>query len=107
MIQNAGLQTSVTQQTSTQPAQTVIGEIPVGGTRVDDGSTVALTVSSGPSSVNVPSVVGEPVAQAKKAITSAGLKVGRTISEQSDQFAAGIVVDRAPLPVSPSPRARP
>ena len=103
ILQNEGFQISITTQPSTQPTQTVIGEIPVGGTKVDQGSTVALTVSSGPSSVNVPSVVGEPLAQAKHAIARAGLKVGRTITESSNQIAAGSVIDTSPSAGQPVP----
>jgi serine/threonine-protein kinase len=103
ILQNEGFQISVTQQPSTQPTQTVIGEIPVGGTRVAQGSTVSLTVSSGPASVNVPSVVGDPLAQARHAVTKAGLKVGRTISESSSTIADGSVVDTSPSAGQPVP----
>jgi serine/threonine-protein kinase len=103
ILQNEGFGISVTQQASTQPAQTVIGEIPVGGSKVDKGSTVALTVSSGPASVSVPSVVGEPVSQARRTITKAGLKVGRTVSETSDSIAAGNVIDTSPSAGQPVP----
>jgi serine/threonine-protein kinase len=81
----------------------VIGEIPVGGTKVDKGSTVALTVSSGPASVSVPSVVGEPLAQAKRTITKAGLKIGRIVPESSQSIAAGSVIDTSPSAGQPVP----
>jgi serine/threonine-protein kinase len=103
VLQNAGLQVSVVQQPSSAPSQTVIGEIPPGGTRVDEGATVALTVSSGPTSVNVPSVVGEPVAQATRTITRAGLKIGRTVFQSSDQFPSGDVIDTNPSAGQPVP----
>jgi eukaryotic-like serine/threonine-protein kinase len=103
ILQNEGFQISVTQQTSNAPAQTVIAEIPAGGTKADKGSTVNLTVSSGPASVNVPSVVGETTEQAHKALAQAGLKVGRTITQTSDQFAAGTVIDTSPSAGQPVP----
>jgi serine/threonine-protein kinase len=98
-LQNARFHVSVIRVTSPQAAGLVLRQDPVGGTKADEGSTVTLTVSSGPPgapSVTIPSVIGEPVAQAKAAITKAGLKVGRTISQPSDQFAAGTVVDTSP-----------
>jgi eukaryotic-like serine/threonine-protein kinase len=103
ILQNEGFQINVTQQTSNAPPQTVIAEIPAGGTKADKGSTVNLTVSSGPASVNVPSVVGETEAQARKALAKAGLKVGRTITQTSDQFAAGTVIDTSPSAGQPVP----
>jgi serine/threonine-protein kinase len=81
----------------------VIGEIPSGGTKADKGSTVSLTVSSGPAAVNVPSVVGDTLAQARKTITQNGLKVGRTISQSNDQFASGTVIDSSPSAGQPVP----
>ena len=103
ILQNERFQISVTQQPSAQPAQTVIGEIPVGGTKVNQGSTVSLTVSSGPTSVSVPSVVGDTVAQARHTITKAGLKVGRTVSESSDTISSGNVIDTSPSAGQPVP----
>ena len=106
ILQNEGFQINVTQQQSNAAAQTVIGEIPPGGKKVDEGSTVALTVSSGPASVNVPSVVGDSAAQARTALTKAGLKVGRTIQQSSDQFPSGTVIDSSPSAGQPVPAAR-
>ncbi|HEY2436597.1 MAG TPA: PASTA domain-containing protein, partial [Solirubrobacteraceae bacterium] len=96
ILQNEGFQVNVTQQVSPRTAQTVIGEIPTGGTKADKGSTVNLTVSSGPAAVNVPSVVGVTEAQARRLITQKGLTVGRTVRQSSDQFAAGIAIDTSP-----------
>ncbi|HEY2161795.1 MAG TPA: Stk1 family PASTA domain-containing Ser/Thr kinase [Solirubrobacteraceae bacterium] len=103
ILQNEQFQISVTQQVSNKPAQTVIGEIPSGGSKADKGSTVSLTVSSGPAAVNVPSVVGETLSQARKTITQNGLKVGRTISQSNDQFASGTVIDSSPSAGQPVP----
>jgi serine/threonine-protein kinase len=103
ILQNEGFEINVTQQQSKAAAQTVIGEIPPGGKKVDEGSTVALTVSSGPASVNVPPVVGDSVAQARNALTKAGLKVGRTIQQSSDQFPSGSVIDSSPSAGQPVP----
>ncbi|MDY2776461.1 MAG: Stk1 family PASTA domain-containing Ser/Thr kinase [Streptococcus infantarius] len=50
-----------------------------------------LTLST-PASVNVPDVVGTSLADAKKSLTSAGLKVGKTKEIYSDTVPAGHVV---------------
>jgi serine/threonine-protein kinase len=51
----------------------VISATPASNTVVDKGSTVALVISRGPQTVDVPNVVGESIADAIKAIKAAGL----------------------------------
>src|SRR5438445_172704 len=59
-IQNAGLKVHLTKQSSdTQPEGFVLDQAPTAGTRVDKGSTVNLTVSSGKPKSKVPGVVGQ------------------------------------------------
>jgi serine/threonine-protein kinase len=95
-LQNAGFSVTPLYVASNQPSQTVIGENPTGGSKADEGSTVSLTVSSGPSSVNVPTVLGDPVAQATKVLLKQGLKRGPTLKESSDQIPTGAVIDTNP-----------
>jgi eukaryotic-like serine/threonine-protein kinase len=103
ILANEHFKSSVTTVTNSKPAQTVIGEIPSGGTRADQGSTVSLTVSSGPAAVNVPSLIGDSVAEARQALRKAGLKPGNTVSQSSDQFASGTVIDSSPSAGQPVP----
>ncbi|QMU80146.1 Stk1 family PASTA domain-containing Ser/Thr kinase [Streptacidiphilus sp. PB12-B1b] len=55
-------------------AGSVVGQSPDGATAAA-GSTVTLTVSSGPVQVTVPDVSGDDEAQARSALTAAGFKV--------------------------------
>jgi serine/threonine-protein kinase len=103
VLSNEGFKTTVTFTPNQAPSQTVIGEIPAGGARVDKGSNVALTVSSGPASVSVPPVVGDTVAQARRSLAKVGLKVGRVVSEPSGQIASGSVIDTSPSAGQPVP----
>ena len=82
--------------TNTQPSGIVIGENPPGDTKADQGSTVTLTVSSGPGNVSVPPVLGEPTARARQVLTKQGLKVGSTFTESSQTIPAGDVIDTNP-----------
>jgi beta-lactam-binding protein with PASTA domain len=82
--------------TSTKPSGIVIGENPPGGAKVDEGSGIALTVSSGPGNVSVPPVEGRTLAQAKRALIKAGLKVGQVIPQTSAQIPDGRVIDTQP-----------
>jgi serine/threonine-protein kinase len=96
VIQDAGFSVSVINVTNPAPSGQVIGENPVGGSKADEGSIVTLTVSSGPGSVNVPSVQGETVGQARLALTQAGLKVGPVRHQSSSSTPAGQVIDSSP-----------
>jgi beta-lactam-binding protein with PASTA domain/predicted Ser/Thr protein kinase len=78
------------------PKGTVIGEDPGAGTRAASGSTVTLTVSAGPSNVAVPSVQGDTVAAATRALRSRGLKVGRVERQSSNTFPIGQVMSTDP-----------
>jgi len=86
-IQNAGLKVHLTKQSSdTQPEGFVLDQAPTAGTRVDKGSTVNLTVSSGKPKSAVPSVVGEQSTDAVAALTEAHLKADpHTINSDKPQ----------------------
>jgi eukaryotic-like serine/threonine-protein kinase len=63
-LQAAGLNYTVDYKTNNAANNTVLDASPPSGTQVPQGSTVTLTVSSGPANVSVPSVAGlsEPAA---------------------------------------------
>ena len=65
-----------TDSDSLQPKGTVIAQDPAQGAVVAPGSTVTLTVSSGPKPVTVPDVRGEDIATARSNLENAGLKEG-------------------------------
>jgi serine/threonine-protein kinase len=79
------------------PAGTVFRQVPVGGKKVDEGSTVTLFVSNGPSTVKVPDVLGLTEADAKRRIRRADL---RPVVEQenSRRAPAGNVIRTDPGP---------
>jgi serine/threonine-protein kinase len=96
ILQGAGLQYSVVNKTSTVQKGTVLSSNPSAGTTVAQGSTVALTVSSGPADVLVPSLVGLSEPAAGVALGNAGLNVGGVSSAASNQYAAGLVISSSP-----------
>ena len=72
-LQSAGFTVSVQQDTtSTQPAGTVVNQDPAGGTLVEPGSKITLSVSG---AASVPNVVGLSEASAQASLQSAGFKV--------------------------------
>jgi serine/threonine-protein kinase len=74
----------------------VISSDPARGRRIRDNDTVTLTVSKGPEQVKVPDVTGKPLAQARRALTAAGLTPGTVTRQFSDTVAAGQVVGTSP-----------
>ena len=56
------------------PRGIVITQVPRAGARLRRDSTVRLVVSRGPNRVTIPSVVGEPEAQARRALRRVGLR---------------------------------
>lgn len=76
----------------------VIRTDPSAGTEVEEGALVDLIVSTGPANTSVPGVIGRDVADARKAITDAGLVVGRIDTEQSNDAQPGTVLSQDPAP---------
>ena len=59
---------------------------------IDAGETVTITVSKGRETVTVPNLVGKTEAEAKKAITDAGLKLKSTYTDNDESKAEGVVL---------------
>lgn len=76
-LSQLGLQVAVSQAYSTTyAAGDVISQTPAAGQQVAKGSTVNLSISQGPQMVTVPNVVSDSLAEAKAALTQAGLVLG-------------------------------
>jgi serine/threonine protein kinase len=74
----------------------VISTTPAAGSSVGPHTDVTVTVSSGPTSLNVPSVAGLSVEAATAQLKQVGLKVGTTTPEDSSLVAQGLVVETNP-----------
>lgn len=85
-IENAGFQFgSVSQQMSDQPRGAVIATNPPAGTALELPATVSITVSQGPSTVQVPDLSGRTLADARSTIEQVGLRLG-TMSRDTSSF---------------------
>ncbi len=96
LLQQAGLNSSVKYVVNNAAKGTVLGAAPGAGTTVNQGTTVVLTVSSGPANVTVPSVAGQTQAGAGATLGNAGLNVGNVSQQFSTQYAAGLVITSNP-----------
>ncbi|MHB1519202.1 MAG: Stk1 family PASTA domain-containing Ser/Thr kinase [Acidimicrobiales bacterium] len=96
LLQAAHLNSSVKYVQNSATQGTVLSTQPPAGTRIDQGRTVVLDVSSGPANVLVPSLAGQSQPAAEQLLTSAGLTTGSIFQQSSSQYAAGIVISSNP-----------
>ena len=76
----------------------VAGTDPAAGEQIEQGSSIALLVSAGEGSVEVPDVVNRLRAEAEALIEAAGLEVGRVEFEASSVIPADVVIAQSPPP---------
>jgi eukaryotic-like serine/threonine-protein kinase len=75
LLEDRGFDADTISRPSASPRGTVTEQEPIPGEKVDEGSTVVLTISSGPASVTMPDVQGLSEADATKQLTALGLLV--------------------------------
>jgi serine/threonine-protein kinase len=92
-LEAADFVVSVVEQASSTTAGTVIQQSPPAGADTDKGSTVTITVSTGPSQVNVPNVVTQTEAVATNTLESQGFTVRVRTTSGDD----GIVQSQDPV----------
>ena len=74
-LQGDGFKVQITRQSSAKAAGIVFGQNPAASQDADEGSTVKLLVSRGPSSTTVPNAVGMSQSEARGALVDAGFTV--------------------------------
>ncbi|MBW3615041.1 MAG: Stk1 family PASTA domain-containing Ser/Thr kinase [Actinobacteria bacterium] len=93
----AGFKTRATREaSSTVDEGKVIRTDPAAGTKVDEGSTVTIVVSSGPELISVPNVRGKTADQARAEIEAAGLVYREGSPVASNPSDDGKVVAQSP-----------
>ncbi len=95
VLHRAGLEVEIDNVVSEAPRGIVISQDPPAGSRVKKGTTVALSVSEGPGSAQVPVVDGKGRRTARRILTRAGFKVSER-KEASDSVATDHVVRTTP-----------
>lgn len=98
-IENAGFQFgSVSQQTSDQPRGAVIATNPPAGTSLELPATVSITLSQGPSTVQLPDFTGRTLADVRSALEQLGLRLGPTTRDTSSFMPENTVLGQIPTP---------
>jgi serine/threonine-protein kinase len=75
LLEKEGFDVDLRPTPSTAPRDTVLEQDPIAGSKADEGSTVALTISSGPAIIQIPDVQGLTEDAASKRLQDAGLEV--------------------------------
>ena len=94
-LDQAGLQVDIRRRADRAPRDIVFDQAPNAGSKVDDGSNVAVFVSNGPGTVKVPDVLGLTEADAKRRVQNGGMKP-KVQRESSPKIPAGIVIRTDP-----------
>ena len=96
-IENVGLDVGAIEEIRTNtPRGTVSASRPVAGTRVPVPSSVTLTVSAGPASVDMPDVVGESYSRARTVLEQLGLRIGDVAVDSTSLAASNTVIAQSP-----------
>ena len=95
-LSSEGFGVGVQEQESEESEGQVIAQSPGGSSRVDRGTTVTITVSTGIQKVDVPDVVGLPPREAEGQIRSVGLSSIRVERNVTDPDQDGVVIDQRP-----------
>ena len=89
-LKDAGFEVEVDEQASSFGNQEkVVGQDPGAGARPEVGTSVAITVGTGPSNVTVPWLYGKTTAQARAILAGANLQLGNTTSDYTGEVAKG------------------
>jgi serine/threonine-protein kinase len=97
------VQPAFSERHSETPAGIAIAQSPAPGTRVGRGSTVEVTMSSGPPPVRVPNVVGKAASSAEAAVADAGLRYSLSRVAAPGSM-PGTVVRQSPATPASAPR---
>jgi eukaryotic-like serine/threonine-protein kinase len=95
-LEAEGFQVAVTEGPSDTPEGLVASQSPSAGSEADQGSTVTITISTGPELVDVPDVVGELQSSARSAIRAAGLRPSAVCEVVTDPSQSNIVIGQDP-----------
>jgi hypothetical protein len=75
----------------------IIKQSPEAGTEIEAGGSVSVTVSSGPSTVEVPDLTGKNRSEARNILHSANLALGMIANAPSDDMPRGRIIEQFPV----------
>jgi serine/threonine-protein kinase len=106
MLRDVKLEPKVETEASAEPVGQVLDSSPKPTEEVEEGSTVTLIVSGGPSTVEVPGVTDKPIEEARQILQDAGFEVSETPTP-SDDVPEGTVISQDPEAGAQAPEGSP
>lgn len=103
-LQKLGFVVTPTFQNDPAAANEVTDQSTAPGATAGKGSTITLTVSSGPQTVPVPDVTNQTADAATQTLTAAGFKVQTQPQDTLDPTQDNIVIAESPVPNSQAPQ---
>jgi beta-lactam-binding protein with PASTA domain/predicted Ser/Thr protein kinase len=104
ILEQAGFTVTTEEDFSGRPRGEVFDQDPNAGERVEEGSEVTITISRGPTRVEVPDVINQSQDSAESEIEAAGLEMTVTGEEASSEIPEGNVISQSPQPGERAPR---
>ena len=98
-LESAGFKVDIDRRSDLAPVDTVFRQVPSATAKVDEGSTVTLFVSNGPTTVKVPDVLGLTQQDARRRVRRSGLRPTLE-QENSRKVPEGNVIRTDPGPGS-------
>jgi eukaryotic-like serine/threonine-protein kinase len=95
-LQLAGFKVGRVDIDSEQPVGEVVAQSPPGNSTASKGSSVTLSVSKGPSTVAVPDVTLQPIADARTTLRASGFKVSVIRQDTDDPSLDSVVLAQDP-----------
>ncbi|MEA2488007.1 MAG: eukaryotic-like serine/threonine-protein kinase [Actinomycetota bacterium] len=96
LLSKKGLHISIDRKNSTKPQDTVLKQDPAGGADAHEGDTVTLTVSGGVAQVDVPTLTGLTLSDAKQQLKDAKLTLGDVTTQPSSSVPKNTVISQFP-----------
>jgi tetratricopeptide (TPR) repeat protein len=95
-LANKGLKLGAQREapSDTSPEGQIVGQSPEAGKEVQTGASVSVTVSSGPSTVEIPDLVGKSSGEARTMLHDAGLRLDMVGKVPSDEVAEANIVEQ-------------
>ncbi len=96
-LDDAGFEVEVQErESSTEEEGLVVGQNPQGGTSVEVGSVVTITVGTGPQAVEVPDLYGSTPDQAAEILAGVDLELGEQTEAPSDEVEEEQIFEQQP-----------
>ena len=86
---------SITEEESDAPKGEIIGQSPGEGTEAEQGTKIDLVISKGTDKLNMPTLMGLTIDEAKQTLLDCGFALGKTNYAESTVYAKNIVMDQS------------